>query len=215
MKLNTKLFATAVVLTGGLGLAGSAKADLVVDNFNNTGLAGYDTGPWANPAEVTPTPSVNGLDIKAVGIPASSYGSGYQNTASTLNAVGDGDLYVVLTFTVVSQTGSTQGGYIGPTVDLIDTSAGGGDALYNNFYSAYADGTHTVAELLTSAGAYTTTLGGNINQFRVGIDSQSDTGYEIIYNSVRLSSVPEPGTLALAGMGITGMFLARRRFAKA
>ena len=216
MKQNTKSFATALAVAGGLVIAGSAQAQYaknVISNFQNFNLsatyANWDaSGSQTINGGTGYTPTItSGATPGSYEVNAEGYGSGAYNFPTPIDDAGATE--VQLTFTLNSDMAITPGvnDYLGPNFDL-------SDGTHQVTYFAYAH--------YPTTGTYTVTaaLGGidptDITAFNLEMDPAgygSGSPYDITYDSLALLtpvSTPEPGTMALAAIGVTALLISRR-----
>jgi hypothetical protein len=240
MKKNTKWFAGALALTGGLAMINSAQAQpwqtlppvgtyttTVITDFANFNL-GTTYANWNvsgsqiinGGSGVTPV-ITSGSTPGSYEVAATGYGSGatYPNPVS-INA--PGAMFAQLTFTVndggFGPNNSTQLANINPQFDI---ASGAGFVAFTGGGPGYYSGqtyTFTVPLNATAAAELGETSPGlvdptSIGDFNLEGASYSGTGhYDITYdNFVLLTPTPEPTTLALVGVGAVGALIARRR----
>ena len=229
MKLDLKRFVTALAMSGGIVFGSVAQAQqITLSDFHNFHLSAT-YGNWDPDGSqiingglgYTPTLTSGATSF---GVNALGYGSGAYNFASPINAVGAYQWQ--LTFTISHPTGAQGTFWMNPGVDIADgthlvhltaANTAGGFLSYGN----YTAGTYTIY-----GNNFNDTFGGpaldlsTITAFNLEMDpaaydaSQGGPGtpYEISYSSfVLLTQVPEPGTMALLGLGAGWLAVARRR----
>ncbi len=213
MKRITQWIATSCLAAGGLmmteSLAHAQYTTTVLSDFQNFNLtatyANWDqTGSQIIFGGSGYTPTItSGSTPGSYEINAQGYGSGAYNFATPVNA--SGATLAQLTFTLnMPTTPSTD--YLGPNFDLSD----GTHQVQLLDYDHYSQGipytvTFSLGDLDTS----------DITAFNLEMNPAGyggDMPYDITYNSlVLLTPVPEPGTVALAAIGIAGLIIARRK----
>jgi hypothetical protein len=93
----------------------------------------------------------------------------------------------------------------------LDDSMGGTD-YYGTGYNVPTPGLNSYTFALQAPNQAHVAAGAIINGLNYQIDPANVSGnYDITYSSITLSVVPEPTTLALAGLGIAGLLAFRRR----
>jgi hypothetical protein len=218
MKQTTKWLAVGLAVAGGLASAGSSYAQSVVDftTINPSTLNSSPDALYAGWAGATFTSTLTGLEVHAT-----NYGSLYfvVPSAQTLNTA---DTKVTLTLTFNSPiVGNIN--WVGTPFIMNDNSTGSSTyAGYSASGNGGSDpGTHwngnvvTETENLSAAQLTAVQAGGDaIYSFNLEVDPASFAGppiYDVTFNSLVLSPVPEPGTMALAGLGLSGLLVFRRR----
>ncbi len=221
MKHQTKWLATALALAVSLILTNTSKAQSIMDfSTINTSTFGAGTnalyGGWGS-GTVTATPT--GLEVSAGGYGSLFYSIPGAQTV-TVNPL---DNQVTLTFTMNSQP--TNCVWVGTPfiLDDINTNSvtyGGysGDGNPGNPVGVTWNG-NVVTETVALTGAQLAAIqanGDKINGFNLEFDPAVMHGapvYDVTFNSVVLSAapVPEPGTIALAGLAVAGLVVFRRK----
>lgn len=198
-----------------------------LSNMNLSLGAYYAT--WAPGTPTTFTETSTGLQVVN---PIGGYGSMYYpiplanqvtlnpNDAEavltlTVNNVSDAqaNVWIGIPFILNDNSGSyTLGGYTG-SGGYVDTNTGGGSAVWNA-------NTITVTETVllnepSTANLLSAIQGGGdvINGFNLELDPATYPGgaNNITFNSLELQPLPEPGSLALLGVGFAGLVAFRRR----
>ena len=223
MKQHAKYLASALAAACTFAIAASATAQSVtgtpylsnidpttLNNSPNATYAGWNGG-------ATFTSLAAGLEVASGG-----YGSLYYvvpgNEVQTLNP---NDTVATLTFTVNSPSVSDiywmgtpfilNDNYGSTTLGGYSASGNGGSDPGTTWNGNVVTETETL-----SAGEIAAIQAGNdaIYSFNLETDPAAFNGppiYDITFNSLTLSPVPEPATLALAAMGAAGFLVARRR----
>lgn len=211
MKQHTKWLTTALALAGGLALVNSAQAQgTVLTDFHNFNLSvtyanwnvdGSD--PFNGGTGFTPiiTSGANGYEVQAQG-----YGSGAYDFATPINA--SGATQFEFTFTINAPVAAN---WMNPGLDISDGTHMVQMSYYNSpalNYGSYGAGTYTLKGSLGNLDTST------ITAFNLEFDPAgygSGAPYDITFKSLILTTVPEPGSLALLALGACGFVLARRR----
>jgi len=206
MKRHNCWFMNALTLAGGLALVFPAMADTTITTFDNfVSDALYPS--WALPsATVVSGPT-------AYSVTALGYGSNYKYIG--FPAIdGTGNTHLELTVTLSGPPAAD--GMLGPIIELLD--ADGTD--YNFAWYGQTLGSHVLTMPLdsptwsnnagTTPGLDLTTLTHMHMQLDPGGFGSSGF-YTVSFENLQLITVPEPSSLALVGMGATGLLFARRR----
>jgi hypothetical protein len=230
MKQHQKWFATALAVAGGLVIAGSAQAQTqVLCDFQNftltTAYGSWETSPFPIP----PWPSI--INDGPFEVIAWGAGGGYYDIP-----LGDQQLFnasvgqVTLTLTLNSPDVSTA--WLGVKF-LLDDNQGNSDVRYGVYAGlwgvdngswengnvgtvAWTGNTLTMTVPLAPAMVTGVQTGNDkITGFGLEIDpayfSGGDGPYDITYDSLTASPVPEPAALALFAIGMAGFVIAQRR----
>ncbi|HXA44787.1 MAG TPA: PEP-CTERM sorting domain-containing protein [Candidatus Angelobacter sp.] len=202
-KIQILTIATAV--TAGLLIAHSAQAQGITGGqyLSTFSGAGY-SGDW-NAGNVNNT--ATGIEIVAPG-GAGSFSTLYSpipvpqpNNPSVTEAVFDYTL----------NSGNVVAGGIAVIFSLDDSA---GNAEYYNFgYHLYTPGVLNSVVVPLNATTLADIAGGAvINGFNLQMDPANVNGsYDFTYNSITLTSVPEPSTFAYSAFGVAAIWLFRRR----
>jgi hypothetical protein len=211
MMKKTKWMAVTAGVASGLAMAVSAQAQGVTGgqylDIDLTQLAanGSVSGAWAA-GTWTDTPT--GLEVAGAPGGGGTYSQLYYpllasqiqpNIPTATEAV----------FTYTWNSGTVAAG-VGVRFALDDSS--GGVDYYNTGYIIPQPGVNTFTFPLQAPNQANIAAGATINGLNLTIDPGNVVGtYDITFNSITLEPVPEPATLALAGLGAAGMLALRRR----
>jgi hypothetical protein len=209
MKQHTKWFATALAVASGLVIANSAQAQGITGTpyLSNIPAVGPSYGGlWATPL-ATITSTVTGLEFNAPG------GSGSFSQMYYPIPLGDqtplNPLDTQVTFDFTWNSGNAVSGV--NVLFALGDSLGGVD-YYGTGYVVPTLGLNSYTFTLQSPNLANVGAGAIINGMNFQIDPANVSGnYDITFNSLVLSPVPEPATLALVGLGAAGLLAFRRR----
>ena len=222
MKQYTKKFVAAIMAVAGLAIAGSTQAQPVTGTsyLSNMDPGTFNTAPSAlYPSwdSATFSDGPNGLEVQASG-----YGSMYYVIPSgdvqyPLNV---NDTVAVLTLTFNSGA-EVPPSWVGVQF-LFNDNAGatpnlggyGGSGNPGNPSNWLWNGNQLTITAPIPAAQITAIQTGNdaVYTFNLGIDPANlGSPYDITFNSLVLSPVPEPATVALLGLGAAGLLIFRRR----
>lgn len=217
MKNHAPWFASALALTFSLSMARSAHAQTyVLSDFQNFNLsatyANWDqTGSQTIYGGTGYTPTLtSGSTPGSFEVNAQGYGSGAFNFVTPIDASGANEFQ--LTFTINSLNGQTGPFWMNMGVDISDgthqvhliAANESGTLDYGNF----GPGTFTLYGGLQDLNV------ADVTAFNLELDPAGYGGtapYDVTYTSLELTTVPEPSTFALVGMGAAGLAIFRRR----
>jgi hypothetical protein len=209
MKYYTKWLSTSLAVASGLVMVSSAQAQGVtstpyLSNIDPADVAFTDI--WNTPA-ATKTSTATGLEIVAPG-GGGTFSTLYygipvgQQTAPT-------PLATQVTFNFTWNSGNAVAGV--NVLFALDDSLGGVN-YYGTGYNIPSAGLNSYTFALQAANQANIGAGAIVNGINFQIDPGNVSGnYDITFNSLTLSAVPEPSSVALAGLGIAGFLAFRRR----
>ena len=228
MKRYTRKFVAAIIAMAGLAIAGSAQAQPVTGNpyLSNMDPSTFNTPPnavYPSWDTATFTDGANGLEVQNTG--SSSFGSMLYvipggDVQYPLNPL---DTIATLTVTFDSASGGNPPNWIGVYFGLNDNAGftgnlggyGGSGNPGNPSNWLWNGNVLTITAQLPAAQITAIQAGTDaIYSFNLGIDPSplaSPYSYDVTFNSLVLSPVPEPTTLALAGLGLAGLLIFRHR----
>lgn len=209
MKQHSKWFAAVLAVASGLVMVNSAQAQAITGTpyLSNIPAVGPSYGGlWATPL-ATITSTATGLEFNAPG------GAGSFSTMYYPIPLGDQTALNLLdtqvTFDFTWNSGNAVGGV--NVLFALGDSLGGVD-YYGTGYNIPSPGLNTYTFPLQSPNLANVGAGAIINGMNFQIDPANVSGnYDITFNSLTLSQVPEPATLALVGLGAASLLVFRRR----
>ncbi len=209
MKQHSKWFAAVLAVASGLVMVNSAQAQPITGTpyLSNIPAVGPSYGGlWATPL-ATITSTATGLEFNAPG------GTGSFSQMYYPIPLGDQTLLNLLdtqvTFDFTWNSGIAVGGV--NVLFALGDSLGGVD-YYGTGYVVPTPGLNSYTFALQAPNQANVAAGAIINGMNFQIDPANVSGnYDITFNSLVLSPVPEPATLALVGLGAAGLLAFRRR----
>ena len=209
MKQHSKWFAAVLAVASGLVMVNSAQAQAITGTpyLSNIPAVGPSySGLWATPL-ATITSTATGLEFNAPGGGGSFSQMYYPIPLGDQTALNLLDTQVTFDFTWNS--GNAVGGV--NVLFALGDSLGGVD-YYGTGYVVPTPGLNSYTFTLQSPNLANVGAGAIINGMNFQIDPANVSGnYDITFNSLVLSPVPEPATLALVGLGAAGLLAFRRR----
>jgi hypothetical protein len=233
MKQHTKWLAIGLAVAG-LGITNSSQAQYLLGNGASSGIT-MAGGSFAG----APTTTANGLTLTEPTNPGYNWGE-WDIPVGQQQVFNAGDNKIIFNYTILSPApGTTGADYTGGNAwtwyglqPLVNTAGAGlvryfGYDGYNLTYSpingqnianqdpgyVYNAANQTVTETgsLSAAQATDIASGDPITFFQISADLSGTLpdGYSLQINSIEL--VPEPCTVALVGLGLAGLVIARRR----
>jgi hypothetical protein len=209
MKQNSNCFLAALALATGLVIANPTQAQTITGTpymSNIDPAAPSYSGFWSTPlTTITSTPT--GLEFNAPGGSGSFSTMYYPIPVSQQTSLDPEDTQV--TFTFSWNSGNAVAGV--NVLFALDDSMGGVN-YYGTGYNVPTAGLNSYTFPLQADNLAHVAAGAVINGLNFQIDPANVSGnYDITYSSITLSQVPEPTTLALAGLGAAGLLAVRRR----
>jgi hypothetical protein len=209
MKQQMKWFASFLVLAGSLMMTGLAHAQPITGLTylsNIPANAPSYTGSWNTPATtITSTPT--GLEFVGPGGGGTFSTMYYAIPVPNQTPLNTADTQV--TFDFLWNSGNAVAGV--NVIFALDDSMGGTD-YYATGYNIPTLGLNSYTFALQGPNLGNVAAGALINGMNFQIDPANVAGnYDITYSSITLSPVPEPGTVALVGLGAAGLLALRRK----
>jgi hypothetical protein len=209
MKQHTKWFSTALAVVSGLAIVNSAQAQAITGTpylSNINPAAPSYTGFWNTPlTTITSTPT--GLRFNGPGGSGSFSTMYYPIPLGNQTALNPLDTQVTFHF-----TWNSGNAVAGVNVLFALGDSMGGVVYYGTGYNIPSPGLNSYTFPLVNPNLGNVGAGAIINGMNFQIDPANVSGnYDITYNSITLSQVPEPATMALAGLGAAGLLAVRRR----
>jgi hypothetical protein len=209
MKQHAKRFVAVLAVASGLAIVNSAQAQAITGTpylSNIPAAAPSYTGFWNTPL-TTITSTATGLEFNGPGGTGSFSTMYYPIPLANQTALNPLDTQVTFNFTWNS--GNAVGG-VNVLFALGDSM--GGVNYYGTGYNVPTPGLNTYTFALQPANLANVGAGAIINGMNFQIDPANVSGnYDITYNSITLSQVPEPTSLALVSLGAAGLLAIRRR----
>jgi hypothetical protein len=209
MKETSKPFVTVLALATGLAIANLAQAQSITGTPYLSNINPSDasfTGFWSTPlTTISSTPT--GMRFNAPGGTGSFSTMYYPIPVSQQTTLNHLDNQV--TFTFLWNSGNAVAGV--NVLFALDDSMGGVN-YYGTGYNIPTPGLNSYTFPLQADNLAHVAAGAIINGMNFQIDPANVSGnYDITYSSITLSQVPEPTTLALAGLGAISLLAFRRR----
>lgn len=209
MKQHAKWLALAMAATCNLVLASSVQAQSITGTPYFSNIVPTDptyTGFWNTPlTTISSTPT--GLEFVGPGGTGSFSTMYYPIPMGQQTPLNPLDTQVTFNFTWNS--GNAVGGV--NVLFALGDSMGGVD-YYGTGYNIPTPGLNSYTFALMSPNQGNVTAGALINGMNFQIDPANVSGnYDITFNSLTLSQVPEPATTAIVGLCALGLLVFRRR----
>jgi hypothetical protein len=209
MKQHTKWFVATLAVAGGLVFANSVQAQAITGTTylsNINPAAPTYGGFWSTPL-TTITSTSTGLEFNAPGGSGSFSQMYYPIPLAQQTPLNSLDTQV--TFHFLWNSGNAVAGV--NVLFALDDSMGGVN-YYGTGYNVPTPGLNSYTFALQAANQANVAAGAVINGMNFQIDPANVSGnYDITYSSITLSQIPEPTSLALAGLGVASLLAFRRR----
>lgn len=209
MKRILSLF-FAVAFSTSISFAGTGWLDSYAKFWNGTSDLYYDLG---NAGSGTPEP-VGGTSLGSLPASLGTFNLGYTLFLNAeISAWADGgDAYSQMTLNYRVYE-STPGSFTADNVDSINNIGGNNwrGIAEGNSLGGFGVGTYTVDIYLTRSHTWDAGAGGPYTTHYNALGDTAGTAPTANFFTTQFTVVPEPGTIALFGLGMAGLVIMRRR----